>query len=344
LKALVLEEYNKLIYKDVADPQIGPDEVLVRVKSCGICGSDVHGMDGSTGRRIPPVIMGHEASGVIEQIGDAVTGWNVGDRVTFDSTIYDPNDWFSKRGDYNLSNGRHVLGVSCNDYTREGAFAEFVAIPQHILYKIPDNVSFDQAAMVEPAAVALHAIRLSRLAVGDTVVVIGAGIIGLFVIQILRSRGFEHIISIDVESEKIRFATELGASLALLNNNHREIIKEIKQLTAGRGADAVFEAVGLEETVQLAINVCRNGGMLTLIGNLTADMILPVQEIVTRQLRLQGSCAIAGEYPDVLDMIAADKLNVDSMLSARVPLSEGAEWFKRIYNKEHGLMKVILNP
>lgn len=112
MKALVLEEYNKLVYKDVPDPEPGPDEVLVRVKACGICGSDVHGLDGSTGRRIPPIVMGHEASGIIESTGRDVTGWKAGDRVTFDSTVYPLNDWYTLEGRYNLSDNRQVLGVS----------------------------------------------------------------------------------------------------------------------------------------------------------------------------------------------------------------------------------------
>ena len=162
MKALVLEEYNKLVYKDVPDPDIRPDEVLVRIKACGICGSDVHGLDGSTGRRIPPLIMGHEASGVIEATGSAVKKWHVGDRVTFDSTVYPLDDWFTLEGRYNLSDNREVLGVSPGDYKRNGAFAELLSVPQHILYRIPDSVTFEQAAMVEAAAVALHSVNVSR--------------------------------------------------------------------------------------------------------------------------------------------------------------------------------------
>src|SRR5450759_954216 len=163
MKALVLEKYNELVYKDVPDPIIKRNEVLVRVMACGICGSDVHGLDGSTGRRIPPMIMGHEASGVIVKTGTGVSGWKTGDRVTFDSTVYPLNDWFTLEGMYNLSDNREVLGVSPGSYKRDGAFAEFIAIPQHILYKIPVNVTFEQAAMVEAVAVALHSINISKI-------------------------------------------------------------------------------------------------------------------------------------------------------------------------------------
>ena len=163
MKALVLEEYNKLVFKEVPDPVISSDEVMIRVKACGICGSDIHGMDGSTGRRIPPLIMGHEASGIIVETGEEVQGWKSGDRVTFDSTVYPLNDWYTLNGRYNLSDNSEVLGVSPGSYKRDGAFAEFIAIPQHILYRIPDRVTFTQAAMVEAVAVALHSINISEI-------------------------------------------------------------------------------------------------------------------------------------------------------------------------------------
>ena len=139
MKALVLHEYNCFEYKDVQEPEIGPDEVLIEVKACGICGSDVHGMDGSTGRRKPPIIMGHEAAGVIAGVGKQVENWSEGDRVTFDSTIYCEECHFCRKGLINLCDNRRVLGVSCDDYRQQGAFAEYVSVPQHILYRLPGS-------------------------------------------------------------------------------------------------------------------------------------------------------------------------------------------------------------
>lgn len=343
MKALVLEEYNKLVYKDMPDPEIKPDEVLVRVKSCGICGSDAHGLDGSTGRRQPPIIMGHEAAGVIEQTGADVSGWSVRDRVTFDSTIYKLDDWYTRKGLYNLSDGRRVLGVSCDDYRRHGAFAGYVAVPQHILYKVPDGVTFDQAAMVEPAAVALHAVEITPMAVDDTAVVVGAGMIGLFIIQMLRAKGCGQIFAVDLDEDRLGLAQKLGAD-GLLKSNEDDVVGEIKDRSNNRGADVAFEAVGKTPTIQTAVASVRRGGTVTLVGNLSSEAELPLQAIVTQQLRLQGSCAICGEYPAVLSMIERGVLDVDTMMSASAPLSEGADWFKRVYNKEAGMMKVILNP
>src|ERR1019366_5888465 len=175
MKALTLTEYKNLVFGDVPDPRIADDEVLVRVRACGICGSDVHGMDGSTGRRRPPIIMGHEAAGVIAEVGKQVKYWKIGDRVTFDSTVFCGARWYCKRGLINLCDHRRVLGVSCEDYRQHGAFAEYVALPQRILYALPDSVTFEQAAMVEPVSIAVHAVEITPVSLGDAAVVVGAG-------------------------------------------------------------------------------------------------------------------------------------------------------------------------
>jgi L-iditol 2-dehydrogenase len=343
MKALVLVDYNKLEYMDFPDPEVADDEVLVKVMAVGICGSDVHGMDGSTGRRIPPIVMGHEAAGVITSMGRDVEGWSVGERVTFDSTIYKLDDWYTRKGFYNLSDNRMVLGVSPGEYRRHGAFAEYVNVPQHILYRIPEGVSFTQAAMVEPVAVAAHAVGLTPVSRNDTALVVGSGMIGLFVIQVLRARGCGTIIAVDLDDDRLLLAGKLGADLGL-NPQKEDIRKEVEALTQGRGADVAFEVVGISGTVKTAISAVRKGATVTLVGNLSPNVEMPLQAIVTRQLRLQGSCAICGEYPAVLDMIARKEVDVDAILSAEAPLSEGAEWFKRLYDKEAGLIKVVLKP
>lgn len=343
MKALVLKEYKTFSYEEVPLPEIGGEDVLIRVKACGICGSDVHGMDGSTGRRIPPIIMGHEASGVIEQIGSGVTEWKAGERVTFDSTVVTRQDFYSQKGLFNLSDYRKVLGVSCDDYRQHGAFAEYVAVPQSVLYRLPEGLSFVQAAMTEPVSVAFHAANLFPNEIGDSAVVVGCGMIGLFVIQALRIKGCGKIIAIDLDQSRLDMALTLGADYAI-KSDEGKVIERIKDLTHGRGADMAFEVVGITATVNLAINAVRKGGKVGLVGNLSPKVELPLQAVVTRQLALYGSCASAGEYPACLDMIANGRVKVDEMMSAVVPLSEAASWFDRLYKGEPGLMKVIVTP
>ena len=343
MKALVLEEYNKLVYKEVPMPVPTPDEVLISVKAAGICGSDVHGMDGSTGRRIPPLIMGHEAAGIIHSVGDNVTDWKPGDRVTFDSTIYRLDDWYTRKGQYNLSDNRMVLGVSCAEFKKDGAFAEFVTVPGHILYKLPGNVSFEHAAMVEPVAVALHALNLTDISLNDTVVVGGAGMIALFVIQLLKLSGCGKIIAFDIDQSRLDLAANLGAT-HIFNAEKINVSEEVKKLTGGRGADIGIEVVGISPVLRTVIDSVRKGGQITLVGNLSPEVSLPLQQVVTRQLKLQGSCAIAGEYEQALDIISNGKVQIDPLLSVVAPLEEGAVWFNRLHHREKGLLKVVLKP
>jgi threonine dehydrogenase-like Zn-dependent dehydrogenase len=343
MKALVLTDYNEFAYKDVPNPDIRDDEVLVHVKACGICGSDIHGMDGSTGRRIPPLIMGHEASGIITRTGEKVIKWNSGDRVTFDSTIYPLNDWYTLNGAYNLSDNREVIGVSPGTYRRDGAFAEFIAIPQHILYRIPDNVSFEQAAMAEPVAVALHAVNLSLLKLGESCVIAGTGTIGSFILQLLKLAGVYQIIAVDNNRVNLQRAKKLGAD-HIFDPSEIRIQEMVRQLTNNRGADIAFEAVGISETVGLCIDFVRKGGRIVLVGNLSERVEFPLQKVVTQELKITGSCAIRGEYETVLDLIGKKKINVDQQISAIAPLSEGAGWFNRLRKNSEGLNKVILVP
>lgn len=343
MKALVLTRYNQFDFQDVPEPQIGPEDVLLQVRACGICGSDVHGMDGSTGRRRPPVIMGHEAAGVVAAVGANVSEWKPGDRVTFDSTIFCGRCGPCRAGRVNLCDHRRVLGVSCDEYRQHGAMAERVAVPQHILYRLPDSLSFQRAAMVEPVSIAYHAVHRARIAVNDTAVVVGAGMIGLLVVQMLRLAGCGRIIAVDLDAGRLAVAGRLGAH-DTLQADAVDAPAEILRLTGGRGADLALEVVGVATTVQTAIASVRKGGQLVLVGNVSPRVELPLQAVVTRELTLYGSCSSAGEYPACLDLIASGAIDVDVLASATVPLADGAAWFERLHRAEPGLMKVILEP
>jgi len=343
MKALVLEEYGKLVYGDVPSPVVGSGEVLVEVKACGICGSDVHGMDGSSGRRIPPLIMGHEAAGVIAEVGQGVEGWAKGERVTFDSTVYCGDCHFCRAGKINLCDRRRVLGVACEEFRQEGAFAECVAVPARILYRIPEGVSFEHAAMVEPISVAVHAVNRTPVRLNDTAVVIGAGVIGLLVVQALRAAGCGRIIAVDLSPTRLELAGELGAD-EVLRSDEVDVVEAVRERTGGRGADIAVEAVGIDQTVRTAVDCVRKGGAVTLVGNVSPRVELLLQAAVTRELSLYGSAASCGEYPDCLDLMQRGTVRVEAIISAVAPLSEGATWFQRLRDGEKGLVKVILVP
>lgn len=343
MKALVLTAYKHFEYLDVPEPQPGPEEVLVRVAACGICGSDVHGMDGSTGRRIPPIIMGHEAAGVIAQVGRAVQGWQPGDRVTFDSTISCGRCGYCLQGQVNLCDRRRVLGVSCGEFRQDGALAELVAVPQRILYRLPEGLGFDLAAMVEPVSIAVHAVRRVGVRLGDTAVVVGAGMIGLLVVQALRAAGCGRVWAIELDAGRRQLALRLGAAEAFPPEG-TEVLAEIRRRTQGRGADVAIEAVGIPAAVSLAIGSVRKGGAVALVGNLSPQAELPLQAVVTRELRLEGCCASSGEYPLCLELLARGSIRVEPLISAVVSLAEAPLWFERLYQRQPGLVKVIVRP
>ena len=342
MQALLLSAYSTLELTEVPVPAVAADDVLLRIAACGICGSDVHGYDGSSGRRIPPIIMGHEAAGVIEAVGSEVKGWSVGDRATFDSTLYCGRCAYCLGGEVNLCDQRQVFGVSCGDYRRSGAFAEFLAVPERVLYRLPAELPFEHAAMIEAVSIALHAVRVAEFKPGATALVIGTGMIGTLVIQALRVAGAARILAADPDPSRLAMAAKLGADTCI-QTGEQDTVREVLNNFPG-GVDHVFEAVGVGATVATAVASVRKGGTVTLVGNIAAQVELPLQAVVTRQIRLQGSAASAGEYPRAIELLASRQIDVSPLISSVEPLSGGARAFERLHQREPNLMKIVLTP
>ncbi len=343
MKALLLTEYKHLEVAEIPVPDIGANDLLIRVQACGICGSDIHGWDGSSGRRIPPLVMGHEAAGIVAAVGSNVSDFSEGDRVTFDSMLSCGSCWFCRKGDPNLCDNRMVLGVSCGDYRRYGAFAEYVSVPERITYHIPDSLSFEHAAMIEAVSVAVHAANRTPVTLGDTAVVVGSGMIGLLVNQAIRLAGCSRVIATDVNEHRLKVARSLGADVTI-NAANEDVPARVKELTQGRGADVALEAVGTAPTIQSAIACTRKGGAVTLVGNVTPQIDLPLQEVVTREVSLYGTCGCSGEYPACIDLLESGAIQVEPLITARAGLEEGAAWFQRLYDGEPNAMKVLICP
>jgi L-iditol 2-dehydrogenase len=343
MQALLLTEYRKLELTSVEEPTLGPHDVLVAVRACGICGSDVHGYDGSSGRRIPPIVMGHEAAGVVARVGSDVERVEIGDAVTFDSTLFCGECAACRQGNVNLCTKRRVLGVSCDEYRQHGAFADFVAVPEHVVCRLPEGMPFEHAAMAEPVAVALHAVARVPIRSGDRAAVIGTGMIGLLVVQALRLAGCTDVIAVDLDDARLRLAAELGAT-STVNSAQVDAAATIMKRTGGQGLDVAMEVVGHASALATAVNCVRRGGHVGLIGNLAPSVSLALQTVVTRELSLFGSCASAGEYPRAIELVACGAIRVDSLISAIAPLAEGPRWFERLYAREPNLMKIMLCP
>lgn len=343
MKALVYKEPYRFEFSEFPDPAVGDDEVLVRVKACGICGSDVHGCTGRTGRRLPPLIMGHEAAGLVEDMGRNVSGFEKGERVCFDSTVYCNTCDACRSGVFNHCVKRQVLGVSVPAFKRHGAFAEYVAVPSWIVSKIPDNLSFAHASLLEPASIGTHASNRAPIKNGDTVLVIGAGTIGLFILQGCKLRGAAKAIVADINEFRLGIAKELGADILInpLKSNLKEVVlKETRDM----GVDVAFEAVGFAKTFAEAVSVTRTGGSIVAVGNLEKTAEFDLQQLIAREHTFIGSYASAGEFRDCIDLFASGKINVEPLISDVLPLKEGAGAFERLLKAEEDLLKIVLEP
>jgi L-iditol 2-dehydrogenase len=343
LKALIYTKPYSFKYSDFPDPVTGDDDVLIRVKACGICGSDVHGFTGETGRRIPPLIMGHEAAGIVEGLGKNVRSFEKGDRVCFDSTVYCNKCEACRAGFFNRCDKRQVLGVSVPEFKRHGAFAEYVAVPWWIVSKIQDELSFVHAALLEPASIGTHAANRAPITNDDTVVVIGAGTIGLFILQAAKLRGAAKVIAVDINEFRLDIATKLGAD-KLINPLKSDLSEAILQETEGKGANVTLEAVGYAKTFADAVSITRMGGYVVAVGNLEKKAEFDLQQLVAKEHTFTGSYASSGEFRYCIELVASGKINVEPLISDVLPLKEGLEAFDRLLKAEENLLKIVLEP
>jgi L-iditol 2-dehydrogenase len=340
MKALVHTAPYVLEYTDWHKPECGPEELLVRVRACAICGSDIKGYSGKTGRRQPPIIMGHEASGVVESVGDQVIGFAPGDRVTFDSTVYCRMCSFCQSGHPNLCDNREVLGVSEGNYRRHGAMAEFMTVPYWVAVKMPDALSFAQAALVETASVGVHAANRTPISLNDTVVIVGAGGVGLVALQAMRLKGAGRVIVTDLSPSRLAMARSMGADVTI-PADAPDLMDQLRRATGPQGADAALEAVGVQATFEAALEITRKGGSVTLIGNVAPQISMALQSVVSREITLYGVCATNREIPACVDLIASGRLNIDPFISEYASIEDGQQVFDRLYKGVEGNIRTV---
>lgn len=341
MKALVLEEYNKFAYKEVNDPEINSGDVLIRIKACSICGSDVHGYDGTSGRRRPPLILGHEASGVVEEVGASVTKFKKGDRVVFNSTLYCRDCDYCKNGLENLCRDARIYGVSTESYRLNGAMCEFISVPEYIVYLIPDTISFEQAALIEPLSIAVHAVNQADIKLNDTAVVFGAGTIGLLIAKLLNISSCKEVILVDLDEQKLAVAKASGIDTCL-NPVTCDVNKEILAGTENNGAELVFEAVGINTTFSQSLNCIKKSGQLIVVGNISPKIELSLQTLVTKEIKLIGSNCCTTEYKKSIELISSGRLDITDCISKVAPLKDGQFWFDKLHDDGKGLLRVVL--
>ncbi len=338
MKAMVYEGAWQMPLREVQAPTPNGDDVVVNVKAVGICGSDVHGFKGATGRRKPPIIMGHEFSGTIAAVGKHVTEFKVGDRVVAQPLLpcgYCDN---CRAGLTNMCSNRSGLGMNL-----DGAYAEAVRVPRELLYRLPDNMSYEQGAMVEPLAVGMHAVNLTPIQLMDTLVIIGAGTIGLLTLLAAKLRGAGKVIMTDISPHRLDMAMKLGADV-VVDVSKQDPVSIAKSQTDGVGAAAVIEAVGATPTVQQSLLVVRDGGHVTWIGNSAPMVEVPMQQVVTRELKVAGAYGSNVEFGQAIKAIEAGRIQVTPLIELTAPLDKGPDLITDLAKGTLDAVKVMLEP
>jgi len=339
MKAAIWYGGKDVRVEDVPDPQLGPDDVLVRVKAVGICGSDLHAYEGISKRRVPPLIMGHEMAGEIAETGKDVQMVHKKDRVIVFPLFSCGECESCRSGNENICRDVRFMGLHV-----PGGFAEYVAVPARKCYEIPPGVTFEEASLTEPLAVAVHVVNGSPIRVNDTVLIVGAGAVGSMITQVARLRTSGWIIVTDILNSRLEQAITLGADIAV-NSREKDPVQEVLQLTNGKGVDVSIEVVGLQSTVQLALASVKKGGTMVAVGLLEKNMEIDMMKLVSSELKLHGSYIYNdNDFRSSISLIADRKVNLQPYLTHIFPLMEAQKGFEEMATNKENVLKVILKP
>lgn len=326
MKAAVLVGLKRMELQEKPKPVIQSGEVLVKVEYCGICGSDVHGY--LNGIVIPVgTVMGHEFSGVVAEVGEDVYVVHPGDRVVVKPGASCLSCYWCRRGQYSLCPKRRetIIGVSPRN---DGAYAEYVKVrdPGQRLFKLPMGLAAKEAALTEPLSIGLHGVRLSRLKSGDCALIVGAGMIGLSVLQFLKIEGISRIIVLEISEKKSRVARALGADVVLNPITEGEHLKErIIDLTGGIGVDVIFDCAGVASAFQTSMDCVKSGGQVMVIGLHEQKVPVDFLNLLHREIELKGVFGSYNEFKEVIDLLASGKINTDLLISDVISLADIVE-------------------
>lgn len=321
-------------------PKIGPQDVLLKVKACGICHSDLHIMDGITPLPKYPMTIGHEFAGVIQDVGSMVKDWEAGQRVCVYSLVACGNCFFCLTGRETLCLNRNILGVHI-----DGGYAEFVRVPGKCLVKLPGKIPFDQGAILTDAvATPFHAIaKRSQMKLGDTVVIFGIGGLGSHAVQIAKINGAAKVIAVDILDSAIKRAKLFGADL-VINGKRDDPVKAIQKNTGGLGADIAFEFVGIKKTIEQAMESVRRGGRVVVsgIGDQEAKL-LPSAVFVRNEIEVVGSYGFEkSEIKKIVEMVSEGKLDLSHSISHRITLGQANEGMRLLKEGKGEALRIAI--
>lgn len=313
------------------------DQVLIKTKAVSICGSDLHTFKGKHPFAQLPAALGHELSGEVIKVGEAVKRLKVGDRVALEPVITCGQCVFCQKGTYNL-----CTNISFHHREGQGAFTPFFVANEKWLHNLPKNISFEEGALLEPLAVAVHAVQKSDIALGDTVAIFGVGAIGLMILVLSRLSGASDIITVDVQDFRLMAAREMGTSLAL-NNRGGRTVDEIIRRVGGLGVDVAFEAVGIQTTFVQSLQALKKGGRAILVGlNPEPEVTLPSNIFVQKEISLSGSQGYCWDFQTALKLVETGSIDLSRFISQRVPFDSLQEGFEILTRPENQAIKVVV--
>jgi 2-desacetyl-2-hydroxyethyl bacteriochlorophyllide A dehydrogenase len=331
MKAAVLQGKRKFVIEEVPEPVVAKDEVLIKVKYCGICGSDLHVF--TEGARVG---FGHEFSGDIVRMGSEVRGWKIGERVAVDPVVSCGECFWCQRGELGLCEQYFIALV---EY--KGAYATYAKAKDSCLHKLPRGLGYEEGAIIEPTTCALHAIKVGDMQKGDVVAVLGLGPIGQLVARVAKAKGAKAVYASELSRLRLKMAR--GVVDEVIDAKATNPVDRILELTDGRGPDIVFECAGTVATTQQSVALVRKGGTVVIVAICFETVELPVSNINLRGLTVKGSmCFAPGEYATALKLIKNKKIDVAPLLRRKMPLAKINEAFEMALRGEGG--KILIKP
>jgi L-iditol 2-dehydrogenase len=341
MKALVYKGAKIIDLEDIEQPAPVGDESLIRVRAVGICGSDFEGFLGKTGRRLPPMVMGHELAGTVEKPASN-SGLKKGDAVVVQPKLYCGNCTFCRQGLTNMCSGAEFFGVM----SKNGGMAEYMAVPERCLHRVKDGLEFEKACLAEPLAVACRAasqVPDNVLQGAEYTLLAGAGTIGLLILQAIKLRGARNVIVSDMSDYRLELAQELGAEFCI-NPAREDFLARVQEITSNGMADIAFEAVGFGASVGQAHSALKNRGFIVWVGLAQRMIELDMHRVVTAELNVRGSFLYSEEdFVDSLKLLESGKIRTAPIITKAVDLKAGVDAFEDLRNNKDGrIIKIIL--
>ena len=339
MKALMYNNPHDLSVVDIAEPNPSSKQVKIKLKYVGICGSDIHGYTGESGRRIPPMIMGHELSGKVVSVGNEVTRFKIGDRVTVQPIMYCGKCEFCKQDLINICANRRGLGTM----NINGAFAEYLCIEEKFVFSLTDNISDEAAAMMDPFGVVYRAVTQSMPIEGKNILIAGTGTIGLLILKLVKYYKPNHIVVIDLSDFRLNLARKYGADITI-NPKELDVDKVLKDSGIRDSIDLAIECVGISATAQNTVEFVRNKGTAVWIGNAAKMITINMQQVVTREVTIKGSYGFTEQdFSNALHFLEQGKIIIEDLVSKKISLEEAPLAFEELSKGAGEAIKILVD-